>query len=60
LKLNVSGEIRSFAQEEDEATGLFDWQSQQTAKEAKMMARMFFIFGGGLEGNFIIHKNSNL
>jgi hypothetical protein len=41
IELKESGEIWSFAQE---APGLFsDWELQQTAKEAKTMARMFFI-----------------
>jgi hypothetical protein len=35
MELNVSGEIWSFAQEE-EAPGSIDWQLQQTTKTQKM------------------------
>jgi hypothetical protein len=39
MELSVSGEICSFAKE---APGLLsDWELQQTAKKAKMMARIF-------------------
>jgi hypothetical protein len=41
MELNVSGEICSFAQEEEPPGLLSDWQLQQTA--VKNMTRMHFI-----------------
>jgi hypothetical protein len=50
MELNVSGEICSFAQEE-EPPGLFGWELQQTA--VKNMTRMDLIVAVAISVDFI-------